>query len=183
VILGLDISTSCTGWCVFDNDGKFINMGAFKTSKEKSFFAKCNAVRAGLHELIIKFPIEKVYVEENMQAFRPGFSSAKTLMTLAQFNGIIRWICHDEFRWPVDAINVNTARKVNGIKKKKGDNTKEVVHLWVQNDLCDNSCEFTWPYKVLKSGPNRGQTRLDTSSFDMADAYVIAKASFKIENL
>jgi len=180
MILGLDISTSCTGWCVFDTAGNFIDMGAFKTSKEKDFFAKCKAVRAGLHKLIVKFPIEKIYVEQNMQAFRPGFSSAKTLMTLAQFNGIIRWICHDEFNWPVEAINVNTARKVNGIKKKKGDNTKKIIHEWVTNDLKSNSHEFAWPFKTLKSGPNRGTVRLDESSFDMADAYVIVKASFAI---
>ena len=41
--------------------------------------------------------IQKIFIEENLQAFRPGFSSAKTLLTLARFNGIVSYLSQLEF--------------------------------------------------------------------------------------
>ncbi len=110
MLLSLDISTSCTGWAVFDENG-FRNMGFINLSKHKGLFEKANRVKAELLRLVSDHSITVVAVEENLQAFRPGLSSAKTLMTLAQFNGVVRWICYSEFNVPVHSINVNTARK------------------------------------------------------------------------
>ena len=121
------------------------------------------------------YPINRVVVEENLQAFRPGLSSAKTLMTLAQFNGVVRWICHERLEVPVEAINVNTARKSVGLKidkKDKSKTTKEKVLDWVSAD--DPSIK--WPTKILKSGPNKGKKRICNEAYDMADAYVIGKS-------
>ena len=102
-------------------------------------------------------------------------SSAKTLMTLAQFNGVVRWICHEALCVPVEAINVNTARKKVGLKidkKDKSRTTKEKVLDWV----AENNPTIKWPTKILKSGPNKGQVRTCSEAYDMADAYVIGKS-------
>jgi hypothetical protein len=126
------------------------------------------------------YNINQIAVEENLQAFRPGLSSAKTLMTLAQFNGVVRWVCYDIFDIEPVAINVNTARKSVGLKINKKDKTKttkEKVLDWVSED--DTSIK--WPTKILKSGPNKGKKRICNEAYDMADAYVIGK-SFLIEN-
>jgi hypothetical protein len=133
---------------------------------------------------MIKHPYDKVIVEENLQAFRPGLSSAKTLMTLAQFNGVVRWICHSDLNANVDSINVNTARKTVGLKvdRKSKKKTKDQVWEWVKtiNDA-DNS-KIEWPMKTLKSGPNKGKIRLCNEAYDMADAYVIGKSYFLLKN-
>ena len=182
VTLGLDISTSCTGWCILSgfNDSlhKNVNLGFVDLSKEKNTFRKAVLVKETLSWLHIKFPIDRVVIEENLQSFRSGFSSAKTLSTLARFNGIVSYLCYEEFSITPEFINVNHARKSLGIKTKRkkdgGAPIKEQIFDWVSSS--QEMTEFTWPTKTLKSGPRRGQIILDPRSYDMADAYVIAKA-------
>ena len=123
MLLALDISTSCTGYCIFDED-KLIDIGSINLSKHKGLFEKASLVKSEIIKLDDTYPINRVVVEENLQAFRPGLSSAKTLMTLAQFNGVVRWICHESLTVPVESINVNTARKNVGLKINKKDKTK-----------------------------------------------------------
>lgn len=180
MLLALDISTSCTGYCVFNENG-LLDIGFINLSKHKGLYAKASYVKDKLLILHEKYSFTDVAVEENLQAFRPGLSSAKTLMTLAQFNGVVRWICHETLQVPIVAINVNSARKSIGLKidrKNKLKNTKQQVLDWVSIDLP----EIEWPTKILKSGPNKGKERICTEAYDMADAYVIAK-SFLLENI
>jgi len=178
MVLALDISTSCTGWCVFDENG-FRDIGFIDLSKYTGMYEKAGKVKSELLNLLIKYPYTKVIVEENLQAFRPGLSSAKTLMTLAQFNGVIRWICYSDLDSEVESINVNTARKTVGLKidKKSKKKTKEQVWEWVK----DQEQSIIWPKKILKSGSNKGKERLLEQCFDMADAYVIGKSHFLLK--
>ena len=174
MLLALDISTSCTGYCLFDED-KLVDIGNINLSKHKGLFEKASRVKEAITELKHLYSITHVAVEENLQAFRPGLSSAKTLMTLAQFNGVVRWICHEILKVPVEAINVNTARKSVGLKidkKDKSKTTKEKVLDWVTAD----NPSIKWPTKILKSGPNKGKNRICNDAYDMADADVIGKS-------
>ena len=157
MILGLDVSTSCTGWCVLTENGSLVSMGTIDLSKKKSTYSKGDLVRSVFHNLLISHTISKVYVEENLQAFRSGFSSAKTLSTLARFNGIVSFIAYEVFCVEPTHINVNAARKSLGIKiireKICGVSTKDQVLKWVGGNLSNHK----WPTKVLKSGPRKGQ--------------------------
>ena len=40
MILGLDVSTSSTGWAVLNNDGTLVEMGCFPLTKLEGFFEK-----------------------------------------------------------------------------------------------------------------------------------------------
>ena len=133
MLLSLDISTSCTGWCIFNED-VLEDVGYIELSKHKGMYEKASCVKSDLIKLIKKYPFKKVVVEENLQAFRPGLSSAKTLMTLAQFNGVVRWICHSDLNCDVESINVNSARKSVGLKidRKSKKKTKDQVLNWVE---------------------------------------------------
>ncbi len=183
MILALDISTSCTGWCVFDENG-LRGSGYIDLSKHKGMYEKAGKVKTELLYLTVLYPFTKVVVEENLQAFRPGLSSAKTLMTLAQFNGVIRWICYADLNAEVESINVNSARKTVGLKldRKSKKKTKEQVWDWVKNKNDSDDIEIKWPYKTLKSGPNKGQVRLCNEAYDVADAYVIGTSYFLLKN-
>jgi Holliday junction resolvasome RuvABC endonuclease subunit len=180
VYLGLDVSTSCTGWCVFTSKGMFVDMGKIELAKKLGVYQKADAVRSELNNLFIKHSITRVYIEENLQAFRPGLSSAKTLSVLARFNGIVSLLCYDIFNLEPEHLNVNAARKALGIKlirkKHGGAPTKEQVFTWVHDDLLEQQVNFDWPRKILKSGPRKGIEILHVGSYDMADAYVIARA-------
>ena len=174
-ILGLDISTSCTGWCVLDDSGEILKMGYIDLSKEKCIFKKSKQVKNKIQSLHIDHNIEKIFIEENLQSFRSGFSSARTISTLSKFNGIVSFVCFEEFAVVPQFLNVNSARKVLGIKiKRKKDGglpTKEQIAEWSQKNV-----NYNWPVKVLKSGPRKGETIMDKRSYDMMDAYIVAKA-------
>ena len=173
--LGLDISTSCTGLCVLDGLGNLALLDSV-SFKSKNIFEKSKEIRHKLEDIKKSYQISSIYVEENLQAFRPGLSSAKTLIVLARFNGIVSQISYDIFEVLPEYINVNSARKSLGIKiisqKKCGKPTKEQVFEWVDCRVPN----YSWPTKKLKRGPRSGLTILDPSSYDMADAYVIAAA-------
>ena len=178
-LLGLDISTACTGWCVLDSTGNFVEMGYVPLSKIKSPFQKAQKVLNTFLDLNIRYEIRQIAIEENLQAFRPGFSSAKTLLVLARFNGILSYICELIFRSEPIFINVNSARKNIGIKvlsrAKCGKYAKEQVFDWVHKEL--EQISFEWPVKILKSGPRKGKQVFEDGCYDMADAYVIARAA------
>ena len=177
MLLALDISTSCTGYCLFDED-KLVDIGSINLSKHKGLFEKATHVKDRVLILGHRYNIDKVVVEENLQAFRPGLSSAKTLLTLARFNGMISYEMYAMTGLDPVYVNVNAGRKLVGLKiNRKSDlSTKDQVYEWVRQDLNKTNTNIEWPFKILKSGPRKGQKVLDTSAYDMSDAYVICKA-------
>lgn len=181
-VLGLDISTSCTGFSVFDSDGSLIKLGYIRLDSNKSVFSRVTEVSKSIIELSEHFNIERIFIEENLQAFRPGLSSAKTLLTLARFNGMVSYQAYKILDIHPDYVNVNTARKLVGLKinRKSEKTTKDQVYEWVTNDLKLSNTKVTWPFKILKSGPRKGIEILDTAAYDMSDAYVICKAGMSL---
>ena len=81
MILGLDISTSRTGATILDKDGKVVYNDAWDLRKYKNFFQKADYVESQIKN--IKQKIDKVFIEQSLQSFRSGFSSAKTLVVMA----------------------------------------------------------------------------------------------------
>jgi len=176
MIFGLDVSTSCTGWCLLQSDGLVKDIGNIPLAGKRNVFEKAQQIESELLNISQLYKIHHVVIEENLQAFRPGFSSAKTLLSLARFNGMVSYISKKIFEIEPVFINVNSARKSVGLKidRKSNVSTKQQVLDWVSIQLSDT--DHQWPVKVLKSGPRKDQEILDPVAFDMADAYVIAMA-------
>ena len=79
MILGLDVSTSITGATILDSAGKVVCNTAWDTRKFKNFFKKVEHVEERINQLRKDgYKIEKIYIEQSLQSFRSGFSSAKT---------------------------------------------------------------------------------------------------------
>jgi len=179
IVLGLDISTSCTGWCILNDKVQIIDIGYIDTGKEKCIFKKANTVKSKLEKINNSHNIERIFIEENLQSFRSGFSSAQTLSKLSKYNGIISYICNEEFLIAPEFINVNKARKTVGIKLKRkkdgGKDTKIQLLDWAKINV-----RFDWPDKILKSGPRKGQKVTDQRAYDMIDAYIISAAGLVI---
>ena len=115
MILGLDVSTSITGATVIDKGGEILFCEAWDMRNKKRFanlWQKASFIEDKLRELKInrRFVIEKIYVEESLQTFKSGFSSAKTLSTLAKFNGIVSFICFKLFDGEPEFIAASSAR-------------------------------------------------------------------------
>jgi|3_EtaG_2_1085321.scaffolds.fasta_scaffold47071_2 Holliday junction resolvasome RuvABC endonuclease subunit len=178
LILGLDISTSCTGFCVVNEENKviFLDYENFKGCKD--FWEKTDRIEEKIIRILAEIKplgkIEKVFVEESLQKFRPGLSSAKTLTTLSKFNGIVCHLVRRQTGCSPNYLNVNTARKLVGLKIERGKDTKEQVFEWVKSDVYMHA--QVWQKKKMKSGPRKGLEILDPVCYDMADAYVISKA-------
>tara|TARA_Y100000592_G_C5342074_1_gene254715 strand:- start:173 stop:739 length:567 start_codon:yes stop_codon:yes gene_type:complete len=176
--LGLDISTSIIGITVLNEDFSKYLFDYIDLTKIKSYFKKADIVRDKLKEIKDQYSIDYIGIEENLQAFRPGLSSAKTLMQLSRFNGVVSQISYELFNLEPLYINVNSARTNLQIKinKKLKLNTKEQVFEWVSNDFIKENIEFEWPTKILKSGPNKGRVKYNKCCYDISDSYVICKA-------
>jgi Holliday junction resolvasome RuvABC endonuclease subunit len=177
--LGLDISTSCTGWaitCVEVGSPVSVELGHVRLDRHDGLMSKSDAMREELDQLHKKHSFTRIYVEENMQAFRPGASSAQTIMKLAKFNGIVSYLAYSVSGLDPISVNVNHARKSLGINLKRekecGISTKEQVHSWVR--VHPLLLGYEWPCRLLGSGPRKGQTVPEPHIYDMSDAFVIA---------
>ena len=167
MILGLDISTSITGVTVLNNEGEILLCEAIDTRNKNHFptlFHKAQKVEDYLLDIEYKYDIKHIYIEKSLQTFRSGFSSAKTLSTLASFNGIVSWICWGIWGMEPKYLSATSARKTCGIKVPRGTKAKQVVMQF----LLDNEPEFVILY--TKHGNPKPH------EFDRADSLVIARA-------
>ena len=173
MILGLDISTSITGATVLDYSGQVLYCEAWDLRNKRYFpnlFAKVQRFKQVMGNLyqINKYPIDSIFIEQSLMAFRPGFSSAKTILTLAKFNGILSYVCQQDFGVEPQYIGASTARKSCGIKIPKGEKAKNVVLQYV----LDNEPNFVVEY-TKHGNPKPG-------SYDRADSLIIARAGYNL---
>jgi hypothetical protein len=181
MVLGIDISTSLTGFAVV-GDGQLLHYSCVDLRKIKGIFAKAEALKEYIENLFenyqldneggwgeSKYPIEHVYIEQPLHMFMKGKSSAKTLSTLMTFNGVASWIVYELFEIEPQYIAATSARKHCGIKVKRGQKAKEVV----LKHLLENEGAFHIEY-TKHGNPVAG-------SYDKADAIVIARAGYNIE--
>ena len=176
MILGLDISTSITGATIVDNNGSIVHTEYWDLRKHKDFFDKSFEGKIRVSDLFHRFgdhpdnedeKIKHIYVEQSLQSFRSGFSSAKTLSTLARFNGVISWLCYDFFTIKPEYIAASSARKLNGITIPKGEKAKEVVLQY----LLDNEPSFDVEYT------RHGNVK--AHYYDISDSIIIARAGLR----
>jgi hypothetical protein len=174
--LGLDISTSIIGISIF-KDYEFLELDHINLTKIKCIFDKAEVVYNKFLELKEKYTISEIYIEDILQSFQRGLSSAKTLTQLAKFNGIVSNIANQQLGVKPVFLNVNTARKILGIKinKNSDKSTKEQIIEWVDKDLNG----YEWPTKIISRGKNKGCVKFENYCYDISDAYVICKAGIK----
>lgn len=120
-ILGLDLSTSCTGYTIIEQETKqTIVCEHIDLKKENNLFSKINKVLTSLKVMFETYSINQVFIEESLMLFSVGKSSAKTISTLIKFNGIISFLIENEFKIKPIHIAATSARKICGIKIEKG---------------------------------------------------------------
>ena len=169
-ILGLDISTSITGATIIQN-GEIIESLYWDTRNKRKFpslYEKADLLQKDLWNIKTKYDITDIYVEQSLQSFRSGFSSAKTLSTLARFNGIVSWNCYKAFDIKPEMIAASSARKIAGVGIKRGDNAKQKVLQFILDNYPQITIEYT-----KHGNPKPGM-------LDMCDSIIIALAGDKI---
>ena len=169
-ILGLDISTSITGVTIVDDSGKILYCESIDTRNKNHFptlLHKAEHIKSELENLKHQYSINHIFVEESLQSFRSGFSSAKTLSTLSKINGIISYLAYDIFDIMPLYLSATSARKSCGIKVPRGQKAKEIV----LNFILDNEPSFVIEY-TRHGNPCPG-------TYDRADSIIIARAGLE----
>jgi len=165
LILGLDVSTSITGITILEKDGTLVYNDSWDTRKYKSFFEKVKYVEEQVVHLSKLYGgFERVFIEESLQTFRSGFSSAKTLSTLARFNGVVSWLVYRILKTEPEYLAATSARKLCGIKVPRGTKAKQVVIQHILDNVPEIQIEYT------------KQNNVKPHCYDKADSWVIAKA-------
>ena len=168
MIIGIDVGTQLFGFTVINEDGSLLHNEVIDLRKKKldSLFKKTEEVKKRLTEIKYLYNINQVYIEQSLNAFRPGLSSAGVILTIAKFNGIVSWICCEIFGKEPQYIGASSARKKLDIKVEKGENAKEIVLKHIL------SLEPTFKVEYTAHGNPKPGT------YDRADSYVIAKAGY-----
>jgi len=178
MILGLDVSTSTTGYCILSPNGAIQEIGYISLHKQPEIALKGDLVAKKIEDILSRFDIKRIIIEKIFTRYGKGMSSAKTITRLASFNGIVQYICYHKSGILPELIPVGEARKKVGIKtqtkKKAGIDVKEQVFQWAQKNV-----NYSWPTKILKSGPRKGQEVFMNEAYDMCDAWVVAKSGCK----
>jgi len=170
MILGLDISTSITGYTILGLDGKIIEIGHWNTKDKNDYpnlFSKTVFIKKKLGLLGECHSIDYVFVEPALNMFMIGKSSSHTISTLIKFNGIVSWLCYEEFKKIPKYIPASSARKKCGITIKRGTKAKIQVIDFLLDTEPDFKIEYT---RTGKPKPH---------CYDEADSLIIAKAGFK----
>ena len=172
-VIGLDISTSVVGFSALTPSGALVELDHVDLKKLKSPWQKSNHVAEFLRGKQNKYLIKQVYIEQNLSKFRPGLSSAKVLMILARFNGMVSLIAYQIFGIEPVYVNFSEARNHLGIKlnRKSNIDVKDQILSSVSTMI-----SWTWKTKTLKSGKRKGLTIFDPCCYDQADAWVVARA-------
>ena len=170
MILGVDVSTSITGFAVIA-EGELVYYDYIDLRKEKGAFAKTLAIKEKIMDIYgnAEYPIKHIYIEQPFTFFNRGGSSAKTMAVLQRFNGIVSWLLYELFEIEPKYVGATAARKEVGLKIPRGQKAKKVV----MEHLLENEKAFKVEY--TRHGNPKAQY------FDMADAIIIAKAGHNIE--
>ena len=183
MILGIDISTSITGFAVF-GEGQLLHYSSVDLRKYKGIFKKAEVLKEYIEDFFENYqldqerdgwgesehPLQQIYIEQPLHMFMKGKSSAKTLSALMSFNGVVSWLIYELFEIEPKYIAATSARKYCGIKVPRGQKSKQVV----LQHLLENEPAFSVEYT------SHGNPKPE--SYDRADAIVVAKAGWVIEN-
>ena len=174
MILGLDISTSITGFAIVA-DGQLLWCDSVDLRKLKDPFDKAEKIKEKMLQIYSEHnfpnsssPVEHIYIEQPFKFYKKGGSSAKTMAILQSFNGVVSWQAYEIFGKKPKHIDAGKARRICEIKVLRGQNAKKVVMSHVLAEEPSFKIEYT-----RFGNPKQHY-------FDQADAIVIAKAGYKV---
>ena len=171
MILGLDISTSVIGIAVLDEDKNLMSYDAIKFKSDVSLEERADFLSKEIQTLNTTWRIKHVFVEQPFIAFSGGKTTAVTMSKLQRFNGMCCYGLYCIYRNSPTLIQANKARGLVGIKVRRGEKAKPVVLAWVEENYKDS-----FAYEMTIHGNPKPTT------YDMADAVVVARAGIELLN-
>lgn len=162
--MGLDISSSCIGYCILDvdelsNDIKYVSMHYLKPSKKGKIMERIVDTRNKLNIIINEMKPDYIAIEDLIK-FMPK-STATTVVVLTTFNRMICLLAHDYLQRQPELFNVLSIR--HGLKTDKTLPQKQDMPELIAHHL-----NIRFPYIHKKSG------KINEISMDMADGVAVA---------
>lgn len=148
MLLSLDVSTSITGYSIFDEKRTLVKVSHVDLRKKEDIFEKSTEIRKTLYWISQEYEISSVWIESSLNIFTKGKSSAGTIATLSKFNGIVSYICFDTFKMKPNFIGAVSARSKIGIKVPRGTKAKEKVAEWIKENISSYQFEYKKTGKV-----------------------------------
>lgn len=149
-ILSLDLSSKSSGWAFFE-DNKLIDYGCI-TSASTDLIKRIYVMREGIQEVLNKYTIDKVYVEEVRPQGGFGAGNIQTHRALMWLQAAIAFMLHDfNKKIVLEYVYPSTWRATIGIKNGRGIKreslkqadiafVKERYNISVNDDIADAIC-------------------------------------------
>jgi len=174
MILALDVSTSCIGYALFNENGeKLMELNYIKFKTKLSLFEKLKEFKKQIG-FLKENDIQHIVIEEPLKKFAGKYSSATTIALLNFFNGMISASVYEMFGIEPIHYNVNTARKTAFPLYKAGKKSNENKHqIWTL--VREKEPHIMWKYGTRNH-------KLSVENYDMCDAYTIGLCHINIMN-
>ena len=179
MILGLDISTSTTGYTILDLDGNLIELGHIELKKIKDgMWAKIDVMKHALRELNKRHNFSHVFIEEPLSKFSRGKSSSATISLLMRFNGIISYLIHQDMGLDPVYYPPSRARKICELKMLSKTACRKAKIKWKpQKEQAFDQMNARPPF-IGYEWEKKRTGRLKDYCYDQMDSFVIARAGF-----
>lgn len=176
IVLGADISTSCTGITVLDSSFSLLEMTHVDFKDCDNLWEKVDKLSQRMIEIGKKHAVTHFYVEEPVLGFSIGQSSAGTITLLMKFNYMVSYQVRKELG--IDPVHViaDSARRTCGIKLQRrktcGKSHKEQTFEFMTSQLGPLG---NMKFPLTKTG------KFKPWVFDEVDSYTIARAGVILE--
>ena len=169
-ILGLDISTFCTGFSIWDLEKDKLSKSGFISLKNlNSWHEKVDEVCSILEDIKKNTnKITYIAIEDILQKFIAGKSNIKTIITLAGFNYVIQRKCYEIYNITPVLYNVLRARNLADCSVPRGVKSKN----FILRRVCELHPEIKNELPLMKTKPE-----FSKEAFDVADAIVVSRAA------
>lgn len=179
VAFALDVSTSVIGWSILPVTSQIgtypISRGHIDLRKNKGgYWSKVDQMETELTTVIVTLKsqhvIQRLFIEDPVERFRNGLSSAHTIALLARFNALVSQHARRSLSLDPLYIDATAARKVIGVpllskKKSGGIDQKQQTFNYLSKNVFLNE---VWP--LNRNG------KIQPWCFDEVDSYVICLA-------
>ena len=169
-ILGLDVSTFCTGFSIRDLEKDELSKSGFIPLKNfNSWLDKVDEVCYILEDIKKNTnKITYIAIEDILQKFIAGKSNIKTIITLAGFNYVIQRKCYEIYNITPVLYNVLRARNLADCSVPRGVKSKN----FILRRVCELHPEVKNELPLMKTKPEFAK-----EAFDIAAAIVVARAA------
>lgn len=161
-VIGLDVSSSCVGFSVFNYDKAgiaLLQVGHIKPpdSKKGSIIFRVFEYVKELRKLLATEKPNAVSIENFASGFSAGRTTAKTIVILATFNSITQMVVLESLGYEAEMLAVSTIRSI--ISKHLGAKSVSKEEML---DVITKQFSSQWKPRITKNG-TIGAESLDES--------------------